>query len=257
MTVSTSVQKWWDKPPLRWILTWLRMFRLLIMMIIISTFIVLFKIPIVGKILLKFSRKLAPQGCGNLNVRATVSALRESFWPLVYDAWSGEAPLGRKVPDTDLYDTSSKSIVKLLSFQKSGRPLVLNFGSCTSPPFMAKLAEFKEIARDFADVADFITIYIVEAHASDGLSIEDFSDIDHHKTLADRVEASDRLRSDDMPCPVLVDPMDDQNSKIFVTVPERLYIVYRSTIVYRGSYGPFNYKPKDVKNWLQKFKNEM
>ena len=33
---------------------------------------------------------------------------------------------------------------------------------------MAKLAKFNEIVRDFNDLADFVIIYISEAHANDG-----------------------------------------------------------------------------------------
>ena len=33
---------------------------------------------------------------------------------------------------------------------------------------MAKLRQFNEIARDFTDVADFVVVYIEEAHPTDG-----------------------------------------------------------------------------------------
>ena len=35
---------------------------------------------------------------------------------------------------------------------------------------MAKLARFNEIVHDFSDVADFVIVYISEAHARDGWS---------------------------------------------------------------------------------------
>lgn len=121
---------------------------------------------------------------------------------------------------------------------------------------MATLAEIQEVMREFADIADFINIYVSEAHASDGWNIENFSDIVQHRTLTDRVEASNRLRTPDMESPVLVDPMDNQNSRMYAAVPERLYIIYNSTIVYAGTWGPMNYKPSEVKNWLQKFRKD-
>ena len=46
------------------------------------------------------------------------------------------------------------------------RPLVLNFGSCSWPPFMYKLEEFKQLVRDFSDVADFLLVYVAEAHST-------------------------------------------------------------------------------------------
>jgi hypothetical protein len=56
----------------------------------------------------------------------------------------------------------------LLSFAKENRPLVLNFGSNSWPPFVEKLREFGEIQNDFADIADFLIVYIEEAHPVDG-----------------------------------------------------------------------------------------
>lgn len=46
------------------------------------------------------------------------------------------------------------------------RPLVLNFGSCTWPSFLLKLDQFKRLIEDFSSIADFLIIYIEEAHAS-------------------------------------------------------------------------------------------
>lgn len=37
---------------------------------------------------------------------------------------------------------------------------------------MAKLHDFGEIVRDFSDVADFVIVYIEEAHPSDGWALK-------------------------------------------------------------------------------------
>ena len=60
----------------------------------------------------------------------------------------------------------------LLDFAQSGRPLVLNFGSCSWPEFMASLEEFAEMVQSFSDVADFLFIYIEEAHPVDGWAFQ-------------------------------------------------------------------------------------
>ena len=64
--------------------------------------------------------------------------------------------------DVELYDLVEKSTVKLFDFTKTNRPLVLNFGSCTWPPFMANVKKFGALCGEFSDVADFVTVYISE-----------------------------------------------------------------------------------------------
>jgi hypothetical protein len=52
------------------------------------------------------------------------------------------------------------------------RPLVLNFGSCTCPVFTHHLDEFRSIVKEFEDVADFVLVYIEEAHPADGWALQ-------------------------------------------------------------------------------------
>ena len=42
-----------------------------------------------------------------------------------------KAELNEEAPNPALLELTTKKLVKLLDYQKPGRPLVLNFGSCT------------------------------------------------------------------------------------------------------------------------------
>ena len=60
------------------------------------------------------------------------------------------------------------NFIALRCLMRPGVPLVLNFGSCSWPPFMAKLQKFRNIVKDYNGIADFAVVYIEEAHPSDG-----------------------------------------------------------------------------------------
>lgn len=57
---------------------------------------------------------------------------------------------------------------RLLDFQTPGGSLVVNFGSCSWPEFMADLQEFGKMVRHFQQQVDFVVVYIEEVHPVDG-----------------------------------------------------------------------------------------
>lgn len=76
------------------------------------------------------------------------------------------ALLGREAPNPAIRHMDGTDC-KLLDHHTTGRPLVLVFGSCTCPPFMASLAQLGEVEKVFTNNADFVLVYIDEAHADD------------------------------------------------------------------------------------------
>ena len=54
----------------------------------------------------------------------------------------------------------------------NSKPIVLNFGSYTCPPFLTALREFATLCADFYSLVDFTTIYSEEAHPTDGWIFE-------------------------------------------------------------------------------------
>lgn len=79
-----------------------------------------------------------------------------------------KAKRGLEAPNPPLFSADGQSRSHLLDFARESRPLVVNFGSCTCPVFMERLREFNDVMTEFSDIADFLVIYISEAHPTDG-----------------------------------------------------------------------------------------
>ena len=113
--------------------------------------------------------------------------------------------------------------------------------------------------RSYSGVADFVLIYIAEAHASDEWRFVDgnYSSTLQHKTLEERFDAASQLLSKNIPCPIYVDKMDNAASTLYAALPERLFIIDKGIIVYAGGcgllHGSVGHKPRDVRKWLDNY----
>lgn len=65
------------------------------------------------------------------------------------------------------------------------------------------------------------------------------------------------LDSVEFNCPVMVDNMDNEANKAYAGFPIRLYIIKGQRIEYAGGTGPTFYKPKEVEQWLQRFRTSV
>jgi len=72
------------------------------------------------------------------------------------------------------------------------------------------------------------------------------------KTLEQRVIiANDFTKRFKFPLPFGIDDMSNAANDAYAAWPERIYIIDESGhIAYRGGIGPFNYKPKEAREWL-------
>jgi len=128
---------------------------------------------------------------------------------------------------------------------------------------MANLDKFGKLRENFSEMADFVTIYIAEAHPAErghfrvGGEGGNY-DIDTHANIADRLNAATTLKEEAgealKGCKILVDPLDDRANIAYAALPERLYVVRDGQIVYQGGLGPFDYKISEVEAFLAKDK---
>lgn len=117
---------------------------------------------------------------------------------------------------------------------------------------MFKLEEFKQLVKDFAAVADFLIVYIAEAHSTDGWAFTNNIDINQHQSLEDRLSAARILLKRDPLCPVVVDDMSDTSAIKYGALPERLYVLQAGKVIYKGAVGPWGYDPQKVRQVLEK-----
>jgi len=112
-----------------------------------------------------------------------------------------------------------------------------------------------QIFNDYKDHADFLTVYVREAHPTDEWqmksNVKDDVCYAQPRNLSDRLAiANDFIKRFQFPLPFGVDDMNNAANDAYAAWPERLYIIENGKIAYRGGMGPFNYSPSEVRTWL-------
>jgi hypothetical protein len=113
-----------------------------------------------------------------------------------------------------------------------------------------------QIYNDYKEHADFLTVYVREAHPTDEWqmksNVKDDVCYAQPKTLEQRVAiAKDFTTRFKYPLPFGIDEMSNLADAAYSAWPERLYVIDEGGhIAYRGGMGPFNYKPAEVRDWL-------
>jgi Iodothyronine deiodinase len=115
-----------------------------------------------------------------------------------------------------------------------------------------------KIYNDYKDRANFLTVYVREAHPTDEWQMK--SNVKEEvcyaqpKTLEQRVAiANDFVRRQNYPLPFGIDDMNNEADLAYSAWPERLYVIdEQGRIAYAGGMGPFKYEPEEVRAWLAK-----
>ncbi|XP_018026798.1 type I iodothyronine deiodinase [Hyalella azteca] len=123
---------------------------------------------------------------------------------------------------------------------------------------MEDLVKFRKVVTMYGDVADFLIVYIQEAHPTDGWLIPNTVEIPTHKSVQDRLAAVRYMMElEPVNCPVVVDSESGAACEEYTALPERLFVVLDGKIVYHGAQGPFGYKMAELETWLSNWKTSL
>ncbi|XP_060602531.1 type I iodothyronine deiodinase-like [Ruditapes philippinarum] len=117
---------------------------------------------------------------------------------------------------------------------------------------MAKLPEYNKLVQEFAQIADFVTVYTAEAHPLDEWALldhEKFSRL-QHSTIEERMSSANVLKSEGLVGELVVESMENRSADVYASLPERLYVILDGKIVFKGGLGPFDYRPEAVRKWI-------
>ncbi|KAL4226761.1 Iodothyronine deiodinase [Mactra antiquata] len=117
------------------------------------------------------------------------------------------------------------------------------------------MAEYNTLVQDFNHVADFVTVYISEAHPLDewGLNHERYSR-NQQMNLTERLSSAEMMKAEGMLGNIVVESMDNESIDLYASLPDRLVVVVDNVIEYKSGLGPFGYKPdQSLRKWLQKW----
>ncbi len=138
------------------------------------------------------------------------------------------------------------------------KPVVLVFGSMTCPPFKGQLESVDAVFADFSDRAEFLFIYIREAHPDSVLSVvnsnqqEGLLKIRQASSLSERVEtAAVCQRSMELKMPIAIDSMDNKTSHDYSGWPNRCVVVGTDgRVLYKSEVGPNSTNAQRLRTWL-------
>lgn len=111
--------------------------------------------------------------------------------------------------------------------------------------------------RRYGDRAEFVSIYVREAHPGDGawpgkFKTEAGEAINQPTKIDQRIDVANQCcKALEVSMPLLVDDIDDRVGRAYSGMPDRIYVIDRAgKVVYKGGRGPFGFKPGEMEQSL-------
>lgn len=111
--------------------------------------------------------------------------------------------------------------------------------------------------RRYGDRAEFVAVYVREAHPGDGAWPGTFKNdagtaINQPTAIDERVGVAGQCcQILEVSMPLLVDEIDDRVGRAYSGMPDRMYVIDRDgKVAYKGGRGPFGFKPGEMEQSL-------
>ena len=163
--------------------------------------------------------------------------------------------VGESAPDFTLKTSDGKGELTL-SKLVGPKPVVLVFGNFTCGPFRSQAGNVEKLYRMYKDRANFVMVYVREAHPTDGWSMESNDRVGvtlaQPKTYDERVSVAQTCgKTLGLGFPMLVDTIDDTVGARYSGMPSRLYLIDSAgQVAHKSGRGPFGFKPAELEHSL-------
>ncbi|KAL8584568.1 hypothetical protein ACOMHN_016887 [Nucella lapillus] len=136
-----------------------------------------------------------------------------------------------------------RSPCHLYDFLRPYRPLVISFISHVDEPFWSELKKFNEVVKRLSWMADFVTVVVgcgvenSKSYWERMLSKEPACCMNHHYCMHDRKTVASFLVNAGIAGDLLFDPPTNDSLLAYSPTPERLYVIYGTSVVYDSGRG--------------------
>ncbi|MFO0967272.1 MAG: deiodinase family protein [Gemmataceae bacterium] len=163
--------------------------------------------------------------------------------------------LNDPAPNFTLKTADGKESIELASLIGK-KPVVLALGNFTCSPYRATYAEVDGLHARYKKDANFLMVYVREAHPTDGWKMEVNErvgvSVKQPTTLAERAVVAGRFCSRLKPnMPVVVDDVDDNVGHAYSGMPGRFYVIDTAgKVAYKSGRGPFGFRVGELEQAL-------
>jgi thiol-disulfide isomerase/thioredoxin len=185
---------------------------------------------------------------------STETLLRGLFASELGSLQNGPA-LGATAPDFELQTADGKAKMKLSSLIGK-KPVVLVLGNYTCGPFRALYGEIESIKKKYGTEAEFLMVYVREAHPTDGwrMKSNDLAGVAVAQPRTDEERcgvAQQCAKTLNPTMPLVVDGVDDKVGNLYSGMPGRLYVIDREgKVAYKSGRGPYGFKAGELEQAL-------